>query len=395
MIERMRVLSFSHFVQGPAASQYLADLGADVIKVEPPGGSWERKVGSAGIRFEGRSVTFLSVNRNKRSIAVDLKHPDALAVLRPLIEQSDVMMENYRGGALDKLGLGYDAVRAIKPDIVYASASGWGSRGPMTGRPGVDLLVQARAGLISVTGDSPTAAGTPVVDHHGAALLAMGVLAAYVRRLETGEGTRVESSLLGAGLDLQAESLALYYSGDRTQADVTRSKELACWSIDAPYGVYALKDASAVIAISGAMDDLGDALGSETLASFDQLARRERRDEYTTVLRRVLADWTYADLAAALEPRGFWIERVADYDDVAGDPQVVEEGFLLDLPVGDGHATVLNHPVRYDGELPALRRPPAELGEHTAEVLGDVGFSASEIAAFVSSGAVVASEAPA
>ena len=143
MIEGMRVLALSHFVQGPAASQYLADLGADVVKVEPPAGSWERRAGSAGIRVAGHSVTHLSVNRNKRSLAVDLKHPDAQAVLRPLIERADVLMENYRGGALDRLGFGYDAVRAIKPDIVYASATGWGSRGPMAGRPGVDLLVQA------------------------------------------------------------------------------------------------------------------------------------------------------------------------------------------------------------------------------------------------------------
>ncbi|MFF0341739.1 CaiB/BaiF CoA transferase family protein [Kribbella sp. NPDC004875] len=386
----MRVLSFSHFVQGPAASQYLADLGADVVKVEPPSGSWERKVGSAGIRLADVSVTFLAVNRNKRSIAVDLKHPDAQAVLRPLIERADVVMENYRGGALEKLGFGYDAVRAIKPDIIYASATGWGSRGPMAARPGVDLLVQARTGMVSVTGESdrPVAAGTPVVDHHGAALLAMGVLAAYVRKLTTGEGTRVESSLLGAGMDLQAESLALYLSGRKTPADVQRPHELACWSIDAPYGVYELKDGYAVIALSGTMDDFADALGSDALAGFDQLDRRRRRTEFTEILADLLRGWTYQQLDETLTPRGFWIERVAGYDDVRQDPQIAAEGLLGQIPVQGEVATVVNHPIRYDGELPGLRTAPAELGAHTRSVLAEAGFSLAEIDAFVSSGAV-------
>ncbi|WP_062353081.1 CaiB/BaiF CoA transferase family protein [Herbidospora yilanensis] len=387
MIDMMRVLSFSHFVQGPAASQYLADLGADVVKVEPPGGSWERRIGSAGIRVAGRSVTFLAVNRNKRSIAVDLKHPDALTVLRPLIEQADVLLENYRGGALEKLGLGYEAVRAVKPDIIYASASGWGARGPMAGKPGVDLLVQARTGLVDVTGDRPTAAGTPVVDQHGAALLAMGVLAAYARKLATGEGTRVESSLLGAGLDLQAESLALYFSGRRTATDVRRPAETACWSIDAPYGVYRLLDASIVIALNGSEDDLGDALGTPELAEYD---RRARRDEYTAALAGVLAGMTYAEAAARLEPRGFWIERVASYDDVRDDPQVAAEGLLAEFPVGEERATVLRHPVRYDGEYPGLRTAPPELGAHTVEVLRATGFSAAEVDGFLAAGVVFA-----
>ncbi|MFI5436488.1 CaiB/BaiF CoA transferase family protein [Rhodococcus baikonurensis] len=391
MIEQMRVLSFTHFVQGPAAAQYLADLGADVITIEPLSGAWERREGSGGIRLDGHSVTSLSVNRNKRSVVIDLKHPEALAVLEPLIASANVLLENYRGGALERLGLGYDAVRKINPRIIYASATGWGSRGPMADRPGVDILVQARTGLAAATGkpERPHAAGTPVVDHHGAALLAMGVLAAYVRQITTGTGTRVEASLLAAGLDLQAESFALYHAGRRRREDLDRHDSLACWFIDAPYGIYQLADGSSVaLAISGPMRGLGAALDSDVLDAFGEEDRRARGREYTDLLAGVLASLTYPELEKRLEPAGFWFERVADYDDVLVDPQVVAEEMFDRMPVGNTHANVFRHPVRYDGERPSVTRPPSELGEHTREVLQGVGLSAERIDALLVAGAI-------
>lgn len=248
---------------------------------------------------------------------------------------------------------------------------------------------------MSVTGDGDghaTAAGTPVVDHHGAALLAMGVLAAYVRRLVTGQGTRVQSSLLAAGLDLQAESLALYYSGGKSRADIRRPGALATWFIDPPYGIYRLRDAHAAIALSGTMDDFAAALGSTELAAFDQRARRDHREQYTRILELTLAAWTYQELAARLEPLGFWIERVADYDDVREDAQVAEEGLLMDIPVGDARATVLSHPVRYDGALPPLRTPPPRLGEHTRPLLREAGFGVAEIDELIGSRVVIADD---
>ena len=164
MLEGMKVLSFTHFVQGPAAAQYLADMGADVTKVEPLTGAFERGYGADSVFVDELSVSFIAVNRNSRSLSVDLKSPRGLEVVRSMIRGADVLLENYRGGVLDRLGLGYEAVKAIKPDIIYASASGWGSSGPMANLPGQDLLVQARCGLISITGDlksSPTVPGAP------------------------------------------------------------------------------------------------------------------------------------------------------------------------------------------------------------------------------------------
>jgi crotonobetainyl-CoA:carnitine CoA-transferase CaiB-like acyl-CoA transferase len=388
MLDGIRVLSFTHFVQGPAAAQHLADLGADVVKIEPPGGAWERRTGSGGIRVAGTSVTFLAVNRNCRAIAVDLKHPMAAEVLAPLIARTDVVLENYRPGALDKLGFGYDAVRAIRPDVVYASATGWGTSGPMADRPGVDVLVQARSGLVAATGDGVTAAGSPVVDHHGAALLALGVLAALVRRERTGAGTRVEASLLGAGLDLQAESLALFHGGRRTPADLRRDPHLAAWFIDAPYGVYPLADAAAVIALSGDMSGFVSAIGAPALTALGDTGRLTDRDAFSAALAAELAGWTWERLDAVLGPRGFWYERVADYADVHADPQVQAEGLLAQVRHRDEPVTLLRHPVRYDGELPGVRRMPPELGEHTREVLAETGADTSTIDAWFAAGAV-------
>lgn len=388
MLDGIRVLSFTHFVQGPQAAQHLADLGADVVKVEPPGGAWERRTGSGGIRVAGTSVTFLAVNRNSRAIVVDLRHPSATDVLAPLLARTDVVVENYRAGALERLGLGYEAVRTLRPDVVYASATGWGSTGPMAARPGVDVLVQARSGLVAATGDGATAAGTPVVDHHGAALLALGVLAALVRRERTGEGTRVEASLLGAGLDLQAESLALFYGGHRTPGDVARDRHLASWFIDAPYGTYPLADATAVIALSGDMAGFVAAIGAPALGALGDAGRLTDRDAFTAALARELAGWTWARLDAALSPHGFWYERVADYAEVRDDLQVRAEGLLVDVEHRGEPVTLLRHPVRYDGALPPIRRMPPGLGEHTREVLAEAGVDDARIDAWFAAGAV-------
>lgn len=374
MLSRMRVLSFSHFVQGPAGSQYLADLGAEVIKVEPLTGAFERNHTGGNVFVGGLSASYFAVNRNKKSIAIDLKNPRAKEILYAIIAACDVVTENYRGGVLDRLGFGYEAVKAIKPDIIYASASGWGSSGPMADKPGQDLLVQARCGLVAVTGnieETPTVPGVPVVDQHGAALLAMGIMAAYVRKITTGLGTRVESNLLNAGLDLQVESMAIYFSGKRTPKDFQRHHQLANWHLDAPYGVYKLADCHAVISLGGDIEQFAVAIGSPALIALGR-DRMAVRDEFTRVLAEELRGWTYADLERALTPHALWFERVQNYDQIRIDPQVVENRCFMEIPIKGGTATVLAHPVRYDGEAPALQRMPVDLGADTKQILRDI-----------------------
>jgi crotonobetainyl-CoA:carnitine CoA-transferase CaiB-like acyl-CoA transferase len=389
LLAGLRVLSFCHYLQGPAASQYLADMGADVVKVEPLSGAFERNWSGADTFVQGVSAFFLCGNRNKRSLSVDLKQEEGRSLILKLVGQFDVVLENYRPGVMDRLGLGYDELRKINPRLIYASASGFGSSGPLRDRPGQDLLVQARTGLVAATGDadrSPTAVGCAAMDQHGAALLAMGILGAYVRRLKTGVGTRVEASLFNAGIDLQAEALTLYYSGARNASVLRRDSHLATWFHAAPYGVYRLADAHIVLSLN-AMPTLAHALGNDELAGFDGCAY-EMRDELAARVAALLAPRQFAELAPELDASGIWYERVQDYDDLKNDPQAVHTGTFSEFSVNGGRATLVNHPLRYDGGTPRVRHLAIDVGQDTADVLAEAGVSPAEIERLARDGVV-------
>jgi crotonobetainyl-CoA:carnitine CoA-transferase CaiB-like acyl-CoA transferase len=379
VLVRMRVVSFCHYLQGPAAAQYLADMGADVIKVEPPSGAYERHWSGANAFVDGISAFYLAANRNKRSLAVDLKHPDGKALILRLLESADVVMENFRPGVMDRLGLGYDQVRARNPAVIYASATGYGPSGPMADRPGQDLLIQALSGLIAATGhERPTAIGFAAADQHGAALLAMGILGAYVRRLQTGLGTRIEASLLNAGLDLQTEPLTLYYSGHARPDAFRRDGNLATWYHEAPYGVYRIAGGFLAVSLNDPKK-LAAALNSDALAGLAGLDRYEERDRYARTLAEELAPRRYEDLVPCLDAQAIWYARVRGYDELRGDPQIRHNQVFREVAVGERTATLVNHPLRYDGEVPPLRRLALRLGEDTRAVLFELGYPAAEI----------------
>jgi crotonobetainyl-CoA:carnitine CoA-transferase CaiB-like acyl-CoA transferase len=394
VLEGMRIVSFCHYLQGPAGAQYLADMGADVIKVEPPDGAFERHWAGAKAFIDGLSAFYLAANRNKRSIAVDLKHPDGKAVISRLLERADVLMENFRPGTIERLGLGYDEVKAIRPDIVYASATGFGSSGPMAGRPGQDLLIQAYCGLIASTGhlhERPVPIGFAAADQHGGALLAMGILGAYVKKLRTGRGTRVEASLLNAGLDLQTEPLTLYFSGRSDREKFRRNRNLATWFHEAPYGVYRCADCWLALSLNDPQK-LAQALDSAPLAAIAHLDRHDERDRYAEVLEGELKDRRFADLAAGFDAQAIWYQRVHEYDDLRDDPQIRHNQVFREVPVPGGIATLVNHPNRYDGEVPPLRRLAIAIGEDTREVLGEIGYAPAEIDDLVARSAIVAAK---
>src|SRR6201996_3512905 len=297
LLKGIRVVSFNHFLMGPVGVQFLADLGADVIAIEPPDGAFQRKWGGADNKcVDGQTMLLLAGNRNKRSLTLDLKKPEAVAIARKLIATADVLAENYRPGVLDKLGLGFAEVQKIKPDIIYAAASGYGADGPYVNRPGQDLLVQALSGLATITGTrehGPRAVGVSAIDHHGAALFAAGILAALVRKERTGQGGRVDVSLLSAAIDLQMESFTCYLNGERPE-DVRQPGRISGWYYGAPYGIYATRDGHIAISL-GSLATLFDALGIPPEQRITDQDAFSRRDEATPVIAANLARRTTAE----------------------------------------------------------------------------------------------------
>lgn len=379
LLNSMKVVSFCHVLQGPACTQYLGDMGAQVTKVEPLEGERARRW--AGADMGKVSGLYLCAFRNKRLFAVDLKSPEGREIVLSLIDKSDVVVENFRHGVMDRLGLGYEALKKRKPDIIYASGTGWGSKGPMLARESQDLIIQARTGLMAATGHEhgkSKPVGSAIIDQHAGALLAMGIVAAYVRKLTTGEGTRVESSLFAAGFDLQTEPLTVFMSTRPGGDVINRDPHLASWYHHAPYGVYQLKDAEMVVS-ANPLPKLAEALDAEELKAIVNIDRYAERDRVARVFAAVLAKRTYAEVAAAFDKHDIWYGPVHDFDDVAVDPQVKALNVFREIDVYGRPITLVNHPIRYDDGVPELRVKGFAVGEHTREILGELGYSASQI----------------
>lgn len=387
----IRVVSFTHFVFGPMGTQILADLGADVIMIEPLGGCWERTWAGADTRqVDGQSVLFLAVDRGKRSVALDLKAPGGLEAARRIVAAADVLVTNYRPGVLDRLGLGYEALREASPRLIYAVASGYGADGPYAERPGQDLLIQALSGLAAITGTretGPRPVGVSAVDHHGAALLALGVLAALLRRDRTGQGCRVDVSLLASALDLQMETLACYLNGPR-QESVSPPARIGGWHYAAPYGIYPTADGHLAISLCR-LESLGQALDDPELAAADQAGSYTNREALAARIAAILAGRPTAEWTARLDQHQIWNAPVQDYAALPDDPQIRHNRSFATLPGATGAPiTLLRHPVRYDGQTPEITRPPQPLGAQTAEVLAEAGYPPEEIAALEAAGVI-------
>ena len=393
LLQGIRVVSFNHFLLGPMGIQALADLGADVIAVESPEGAWQRHWSSGNVWHDGQSMLHTCTNRNKRSLALDLKSARGREIALRLIRSADVLAENFRPGVMDKLGLGYEGLRRHKPDLIYASASGYGPDGPYALRPGQDLLAQALFGLMAITGDGqrgPRPVGVSAVDHHGAALFAMGILAALFRRERTGKGCRVDASLMQAALDLQAESLVSWMNAAPRPSSVSAPQHIAGWYYPAPYGVYATRDGHMAVSLSP-LASLARVIAEPRLLSFSEQDAWSKRDEISELIAARLKERDGAEWTELMEKGQIWHARVQSYSEIMEDPQVKHMQALTTVDgAGKTGAPVMlvNHPVRYDGKTASVRLPPQPLGAHTEEVLGDLGLSGAEVASLARDGVV-------
>ncbi|SHO65761.1 Crotonobetainyl-CoA:carnitine CoA-transferase CaiB [Pseudoxanthobacter soli DSM 19599] len=393
LLNGIKVVSFCHFLQGPAGAQYLADMGADVIKVEPVLGAHERHWSGADVFVEGISGFYLCANRNKRSIGIDLKSKGGREVASRLITEADVVMENFRPGVFARLGFTDDELRRLNPKLVFASASGYGSTGPMANRPGQDLLMQAASGLISATGsprNGNVPAGAAIVDQHGGALFAMGILGALLRREREGKGTRVEASLINSAIDLQTEPLVNYFAGAVERERMDRERNLATWFHAAPYGVYPAKDGEVVISLCSD-EALADALESDTLRAIVGIDRYKERDLVARTVREATARFTMAELSERFDRHGIWYSPVNTYDDLLDHPQLSHMNVFRKITVRGRTVHLVNHPNRYDGQVPDVRVLALEIGEHTAEIMGELGYSPAETDRLIAAGAVASS----
>ncbi len=388
----LKVLELAQIMAGPSCGALLADLGADVIKVEKlPGGDDTRRYAEPSVN--GESAAFMMMNRNKRGIAVDLKTPGGKRVLKRLVERADVLTENYRRGALERLGLGYDTLHALNPALIYCSISGYGRTGPAADKGGFDLVAQGVSGLMSITGEpggAPVKVGSPVTDLNAGLLAALGIVSAYVHRLKTGEGQFVDTSLMEAGIHQTAWQAAIFFATGRSPGPGGSAHVLA-----APYQAFPTADGW--INIGGAnqsnWERIARLVGAPELIAdarfIDNTARMAHRDELVRLLSERLRQRPTCEWLQALDAADIPAGPIQSIGEMAADPQTLAREMVVELthPVA-GRTRALGLPVKFSATPGNVRGPAPTFGQHTRQVLLEHGFNDAEIEALAAEGAV-------
>ncbi len=390
-LDGLRVVDLSRHLAGPFAAMTLGDFGADVIKVEAPGRGDDTR--GYPPYWNDISCYYLSTNRNKRSITLNLGAPEGQEVLRRLVADADILIENFRPGTLDRWGLGYADLRQLNPRLIYCAISAVGSDGPDRNRAGVDLLMQAYGGLMSLTGEEnrpPVRVGTSVADLTAGANAVQGILLALFVRERTGAGQRVESSLLEGQVSWLTYHAVSYFA----TGEVPHRLGSAHASV-APYGAYPTNDGFLIVAV--ATDALWrrfcTVLEHPELIEDPRFARNAdrcaNRDTMNAALEPILAQRASAEWAELMDAAGIPCSPVNTIDTVLGLPQMQHREMVVDVPRDDIPDLKLPGVAIKLGETPGtIRRPPPKLGEHTDEVLAALGYSSAEITAFQANGTV-------
>ena len=372
------VLDFSQFLAGPSAALRLADLGARVVKIERPGsGDLCRRLYISNLELDGDSTLFHSINRNKESFAADLKNPADLEAARRLIDHADVLIQNFRPGVMERIGLDCETVRSINPRLVYGTVTGYGDRGPWRDKPGQDLLAQSLSGLTWLSGDAdqgPVPMGLAVADLIAGAHLVQGILACLVRRGTTGTGGLVEVSLLESVLDLQFEVLTTHLN-DGEQAPQRSAVNNAHAYLAAPYGIYATADGHLALGM-GDVPRLGDLLGCAPLLAYDDPKRWfPARDAIKATLAAHLTRQPTAHWLAILEPADIWCADVLDWSRLRAHDAFRVLGMTQRVARANGVALETTRcPIRIDGGLLTAGRGAPTVGQDTAAIRDELGL---------------------
>jgi crotonobetainyl-CoA:carnitine CoA-transferase CaiB-like acyl-CoA transferase len=391
------LLDLSHVMAGPTCALMLADMGADVIKVEKlPGGDDSRR--QVPPRIGDESAAFLMMNRNKRGIAVDLKTAGGKRVLRRLAAEADALIENYRPGTMEKLGLGYDVLRRDNPGLIYGAITGFGLTGPYGERAGFDLIAQGMSGLMSITGEGPGRApvkvGAPVTDITAGILLAMGILAAYAHRLKTGEGQKVDTSLFEAGI-----THTYWQSAICMATGVAPGPLGSAHPLSAPYQAFQTADGWINIGAANQRNwqRMVEMIGAPELAADPRFAENHDRMTNLPALQAALAaifrTRDSADWLARFEAAGIPAGPILDVHAMHADPQAQARDMVVEVPHTTlGPQRTLGLPVKFADTPGKVRHGAPLYGEHTRAVLYAHGFSKAEVDSLVEEGAVFAHE---
>ena len=371
-LDGLRVLDLSRFIAGPYCAMMLGDMGAEVVKIEPPGeGEYARRALPA---VEGQSLYTFIVNRNKKSLAIDLRHPEGLATLKALIAEADVLVENFRPGTMEQMGLGWDAVHALNPRLVMARISGFGQDGPLAQKQCFDGVAQAMSGLMDMTGQPdgpPTMIGSFMCDYTTGMYAALGILAALNARHSTGTGQLVDVSLLESALSMLMTAIPQQKLFAQTMTRVgSRDRYVA------PSNTFQAGDGRYVLIVGG--DDnmfprVLRAMKRPALIEDPRFATMASRLEHRDAVEGIVADWMLAhgadQIVAWLEAEGVPCAKIARVDEVVDNPQLAHRGAIRDVPFGDSSVPMQGVTIHLSDTPLTIRRPLPRVGEHNAEVL--------------------------
>lgn len=392
-LDGIRVLDLTQAMAGPFCSMLLADMGADVVKVEPPGrGEMTRKMGFAAPKGDD-SAAFLAINRNKRSVTLDLKSEEGQTLFHELAANADVIVENFRPGVTKRLGMDYETIHAVNPRLIYGSISGFGQTGPHAARAGFDLIAQGMAGVMSVTGEpggEPVKSGVPLSDLAAGMYCAMGILNAYIARERTNEGQHVDTSLFEAALSFGVWETAELWATGRVPQPFGSAHRLT-----APYQALRTKDSHVTVGANnpGLWVRLCEALGRPELVDDERFRDNDLRMANRLELQAELEETTVTETTQTwverFEEHGFPAGPIYNYQEVFEDPHTIERKMLeqYEHPVA-GTVNVLGIPVKLSDTPGSIRLPAPLLGEHSDEVYTDLGVDGDRLQALRDQGVI-------